>query len=87
MELPEELLEHLSRISGVDPGRLRQVVRETLAYFGETAPEFVARRHRELQADGLRNAAIFERLQQELDARRFAAGKLTERQLRRLIYG
>ena len=63
------------------------MVEEVLAYFSESAPEFVARRHTDLKREGLANAAIFERIAREVDLRRFAAPRLTERQIRRLIYG
>jgi hypothetical protein len=81
------LLAHLGRISRLGAAELEKIVAETLDYFAESVEEFVARRHAELQADDLKNDAIFARIQAELRARRFAAPALTERQIRRLVYG
>jgi hypothetical protein len=47
----------------------------------------VRRRHRELQASGLANAAIFDCIAAELAARPVAAPTLSARQLRRVVYG
>lgn len=60
---------------------------EVVGYFGERVPDYVRRRHAELQAVGLTNERIFVVLAGELGARRFAAPPLTSRQLRRMIYG
>lgn len=82
-----DLVAHLGRVSRLGGGEIEKIVRETLDYFGESVEEFVTRRHAELKADELRNEAIFARIQAELRARRFAAPALTERQIRRLVYG
>ena len=83
----DDLLAHLARISRGDGAELEKVVRETLDYFSETVEQFVARRHAELQAEELRNDAIWERIGAELRARRFAAPPMSARQIRRLVYG
>jgi uncharacterized protein YoaH (UPF0181 family) len=80
------LLDHLES-SGVSRGQAARLVDEVLAYFSETPEEFVRRRHRELQADGVANAASFAVIARELAQRRVAGPQLSERQIRRLIYG
>lgn len=82
-----DLLAHLGRISALGPSELTRLVEELLAYFSESIDEFVVRRHRELQTEELRNEAIFARLAEELRQRRFTAPSLSQRQIRRLIYG
>ncbi|MFE0458478.1 hypothetical protein ACFW1A_04345 [Kitasatospora sp. NPDC058965] len=82
-----DLIAHLTRTSVLGPGEAARVVAEVLAYFSETATEFVQRRHAELQARGLTNEQIFARLAVELPARRVAAPELSARQLRRIVYG
>ena len=82
-----DLLAHLARTTTLGPGEAARVVADVLAYFAETAEEFVRRRHGELQAQGLTNTQIFERISGELAARRVAAPALSQRQLRRLVYG
>jgi hypothetical protein len=70
------------------PGEARRVVGEVIAFFSaETAEEYVRRRHRELRGRGLLNAEIFARVAGELRCRPVAAPRLSERQVRRLIYG
>lgn len=81
------LLAHLGRVSGATGPTVEKIVRETVEHFAETVEQFVARRHAELQAEDLKNEAIFTRIQDELRARRFAAPELSERQIRRLVYG
>jgi hypothetical protein len=80
------LLDHLER-SGVSRGVAARVVAEVLAYFSETGEEFVRRRHRELQRDGVPNPESFATIARELAARRVAGPVLSERQVRRVIYG
>jgi len=82
-----DLIAHLERISPLGAPELGRLVDELLAYFSESVDEFVVRRHRELQTEELRNDAIFERLADEVRQRRFAAPSLSQRQIRRLIYG
>ena len=80
------LLDHLEH-SGVSRGQAARLVEDVLAYFSETSEEFVRRRHRELQHDGVANAASFTAIAAELAQRRVASPQLSERQIRRLIYG
>ncbi len=82
-----DLVQHLQQTRGMDPGEATRVLQEILSYFSETREEFVQRRHRELQGSGLPNAAIYQRLRYELEKHRFPAGSISERQIRRMIYG
>jgi hypothetical protein len=52
-----------------------------------TPEEYVTNRHSELQARGLDNTGIFRVLRTELAELRFKAPSLSDRQLRRRIYG
>jgi hypothetical protein len=83
----EDLLAHLARTTPLGPGEAARVIAEVLAYFSESTEEYVRRRHGELQARGLTNEKIFDRLTGELTARRVAAPELSTRQLRRIVYG
>jgi hypothetical protein len=62
-------------------------VADVLAYFGQTVDEYVARRHQELKDRNRKNDAIWPQLADELKTRRFKAEELSERQLRRIVYG
>ncbi|MGW3911569.1 hypothetical protein ACWEBX_08555 [Streptomyces sp. NPDC005070] len=83
----DELVDHLTRSTPLNRGEALRVVQDVLAYFDETAQEFVRRRHRELQAQGLVNESIFERIEADLKYRAVAPPELTLRQLRRIVYG
>jgi hypothetical protein len=83
----DDLVQHLARHTRLDPGEACRLVEEVLAYFAETPSEFVTRRHAELRRQGESNDAIYERIARELEGRRFAAPRLSQRQIRRLIYG
>jgi hypothetical protein len=82
-----ELVRHVARTTGLPLSVSARVLADVLAYFDETAHDYVRRRHRELQRQGLTNDQIFDRVAAELPTRRFRAAPLTTRQLRRLIYG
>lgn len=80
------LLDHLVA-GGLTRGDAQRTVAEVLDYFSETTEAFVRRRHRELQRHGLPNSESLRRIAAELPRRRVAAPVLSERQIRRLIYG
>ncbi|MEU6442058.1 hypothetical protein [Streptomyces sp. NPDC047046] len=83
----DELLDHLTRSTPLSRGEAHRVVMDVLAFYDETTEEWVRRRHRELQAKGLTNPAIFERISEELPHRAVAPPQLSLRQLRRIVYG
>ncbi|WP_030669759.1 hypothetical protein [Streptomyces cellulosae] len=83
----DELVDHLTRSTPLNRGEALRVVQDVLAYFDETTEEYVRRRHRELQGQGLVNAEIFERIAADLKYRAVAPPELTLRQLRRIVYG
>ena len=86
-ELPRELVEHLCRHAALSAGDAERLLIEVLAWYSDTVEDFVRRRHRELQLEGLDNAAIYDLIAGELPAHRFATTALSTRQIRRLIYG
>ncbi|MET7363814.1 hypothetical protein ABZS76_35960 [Streptomyces sp. NPDC005562] len=83
----DDLVDHLTRSTPLQRGEALRVIQDVLAYFDETTEQFVRRRHRELQGQGLLNAAIFEKISADLAYRAVAPPELTLRQLRRIVYG
>jgi hypothetical protein len=83
----EELVGYLVKTTRLTPPEAARVVDETLAFLTETPEAFIRRRHYALQAEGLSNPAIFERVAAELAQWRFRAPPYTARQIRRVIYG
>ncbi len=82
-----ELAYHLSETRGLASEEVELLVLEVLNYFRESPEEFVRRRHRELQGAGLPNPEIFEQILAEIPDRRFPAGPVSMRQIRRMVYG
>ncbi|MFD8074080.1 hypothetical protein OG937_27665 [Streptomyces sp. NBC_00510] len=83
----DDLVDHLVRTTPLQRGEAARVVLDVLAYFDETAEDFVRRRHRELQAKGLQNAEIFGQITAELPYRAVTPPEYSLRQLRRIVYG
>ena len=79
--------ERLERLLGLDPVRAQRAVSETIDCLAQQVDEFIADRHRELRAQGAHNDAIYETIAREIPMLRFAAPKLSARQIRRRIYG
>ncbi|PID54577.1 MAG: hypothetical protein CSA58_00075 [Micrococcales bacterium] len=82
-----ELVRRIAESCGLSWGEADRVITDVVSYYQEPAPDFVRRRHRELQSDGHRNQEVYRRLLAEIRTRVFAAPDLTERQVRRIIYG
>jgi hypothetical protein len=83
----QELVAYLVRTTRLSPQEATRVVGDVLTFLDETPEAYVCRRHRALQAEGLSNAEIFARIVPELAQWRFRAPELSERQIRRIIYG
>ena len=64
-----------------------RVISDVGGYYAETTEEFVRRRHAELRQRQRKNDEIWPVIAAELGQRRFAAPGLSERQLRRIVYG
>jgi len=84
---PDDLVRHVVESTGLPVPVAQRVISDVVAYFRETTDQFVRRRHGELQRRGRRNAEIWAILARELAERPVGAGELTERQLRRIVYG
>jgi hypothetical protein len=82
-----DLIAYLARSSRLNATEATRVVNEVLEFLGETPEDYIRRRHLRLQNQGLSNPEIFARLTQELQRWRFRAPQLSERQIRRVIYG
>ena len=86
-ETLEPLIDHLARTTVLSHRDAGRVVVEVMAFFDQALEEFVRARHGVLKAEGLRNDAIFRQVAEDIAAWRFAAPPITERQVRRMIYG
>jgi len=84
---PQDLARYLAASTGLPQSTSTRVIVDVTTYFSETIEAFVRRRHAELQRGQRKNDEIWPVIAAELSQRRFAAPGLSERQLRRLVYG
>ena len=85
--VPQDLARYLAASTGLPPSTAVRVIADVTTYFSETIEDFVRRRHAELRRGQRKNDEIWPVVAAELSQRRFAAPGLSERQLRRLVYG
>jgi hypothetical protein len=81
------LVRHVEGSTGLTTAEAARLVEDVLSFHDEPIEQWVRRRHAELKTYGSRNAEIFARLREELRGHVVAAPDLSERQLRRMIYG
>jgi hypothetical protein len=84
---PQDLARYLAASTGLSHPTAIRVVADVASYFDETVEEFVRRRHAELRQRQRKNEEIWPLIGSELRQRRFASPGLSERQLRRIVYG
>jgi hypothetical protein len=82
-----EVVRHITASTGLSPRDAARVVDDVLAFYAEPTEDFVRRRHAQLKEQGMRNPDIFPLVASELSARLVSAPPLSERQLRRIVYG
>jgi hypothetical protein len=85
--VPDALLAHVVATTGLAPAEAARVIEDVIAFHAESVEDLVRRRHAQLKTYGAHNAQIFERIAAELEHRVVAAPRLSERQLRRIVYG
>jgi len=85
--LDSDLVDRIATSTGLSPAEAARVVEDVIAFHAEPVEDYVRRRHTELKTYGAKNTEIFARIAEELADRVVAAPELTERQLRRLVYG
>jgi hypothetical protein len=86
--LPDpRLVRHVVATTGLAPAEATRLIGDVLAFHHEPVEAYVRRRHGELKLRGAKNVDIFNVLRDELADRLVAAPDLSERQLRRMIYG
>lgn len=82
-----ELISRVSASTGLSPGEAARVVADIIGWYQEPVDGYVRRRHAHLRKYGRRNNEIFAVIGAELAERLVAAPALSERQLRRIVYG
>jgi hypothetical protein len=87
MTADAEIVARVASSAGLSPGEAARVVADVVAWYREPVAEYVRRRHAYLRAHGKKNPEIFGAIAAELPGRLVAAPSLSERQLRRIVYG
>jgi hypothetical protein len=82
-----DLIERVAGSTGLTPAEAARVVEDVLAWYREPVEDYVRRRHAHHRLYGKRNPEIFALIANELASRLVAAPCLSERQLRRIVYG
>jgi hypothetical protein len=82
-----DLIDRVAGSTGLSTSEAARVVEDVLAWYREPVEAFVRRRHAHYQLYGKRNPEIFGLIAGELADRLVAAPPLSERQLRRIVYG
>jgi hypothetical protein len=82
-----DLLNRVATSTGLTPAEAARVVEDVLAWYREPVEDYVRRRHAYHRLYGKHNPEIFELIAGELASRLVAAPSLTQRQLRRIVYG
>lgn len=85
--IDREIVDRVVASTGLTPAEAERVIGDVVAWYDEPVEDYVRRRHAHLQLYGTRNAEAFEVIAKELRERVVAAPELSERQLRRIIYG
>jgi hypothetical protein len=87
VSLDDALIRHLQDLTGLDAGLLAKVLAEVRAWHSRDLQSWVRDRHQELQRQGLSNREIFPRLCAEAHETLIRPARLSERQVRRMVYG
>ncbi len=82
-----DIVEQVALSTGLSKAIAARVVEDVLAFYRQPVEEYVRARHARLQAEGGKNPEIFPRIAEELGRRLVAPPDLSERQLRRIVYG
>ncbi len=87
MPVDPELVARVVASTGLTPRDAVRVIDDVVAYYAEPVEALVRRRHAAPKTYGIRNDEIFARIREELTGRVVAPPDLSERQLRRIVYG
>lgn len=66
---------------------VERLLSDLLEFLSQTPEDWVRQRHQELQDRGWPNSLIYRQILEDLPSHRFSSPALSERQIRRIIYG
>jgi hypothetical protein len=83
----DDLVRRVADSLGIQTSEAARVIGEVIAYYHEPLESVIRRRHAACKLRGMTNDQIYPLLVTELADRVVAAPELSERQIRRIIYG
>jgi hypothetical protein len=83
----KKIAAYISRNYGLDATQAQKLVEELPLLFDFTVEHYIRNRHLSLQQQGQKNCGIYKTIAGELGSMVFSAEQLSERQIRRIIYG
>ena len=81
-----ELKNRLSHIISIEKIDINKLYNELLSFFSESESSYVVRRHNELQKEKYKNKEIYSILAKEIKNHLFIGRKLSDRQIKRIVY-
>jgi hypothetical protein len=81
------LVSHVVATTSLTAGEAVRVIEDVIAFHAQPVEDYVRERHARLKTYGARNPEIFAQIAEELSQRVVAPPSLSERQLRRIVYG
>jgi hypothetical protein len=81
------LVSHVVATTSLTAGEAARVIEDVIAFHAQPVEDYVRERHARLKTYGARNPEIFAQIAEELSQRVVAPPALSERQLRRIVYG
>ncbi len=79
--------QRLQHLLGLSPGQAERAVSEVVDCLDLGVDDYIQARHAQLQAQGVANEEIYQRIAEELPGLRFRGPELSSRQIRRRVYG
>jgi hypothetical protein len=86
IHMVNELKERLSQIIPMYSVNFTKLYEELLSFFSESETDYIINRHKELQKEGYKNKEIYSIISKEVSNHLFKGKKLSDRQLKRIIY-
>ncbi len=83
----EALIAHLHDVTGLDSSVLAKILSEVKSWYPLDLRSWIMLRHKELRAQKMRNRDIYAQIREELARILVHPSPLSERQIRRMIYG
>ena len=82
-----DLVSHVVATTSLTAKEAARVIEDVITFHAQPVEDYVRERHARLRTYGMKNPEIFALIAEELADRVVAAPDLSERQLRRIIYG